>query len=104
MATLARQRCFHHGSREAVARCPHCRRFFCRECITEHGHRVICAACLAELADAQAKRRRRLSTAVTILAAALALLFVWGTFALLGRVLLNIPSRYHEGIVWDQRR
>ncbi|MBT8374528.1 MAG: rhomboid family protein, partial [Deltaproteobacteria bacterium] len=35
MKDLALQRCNNHGQREAVARCPKCRRYFCRECITE---------------------------------------------------------------------
>src|SRR5580658_7631208 len=34
--TLLDQRCFNHDLREAVAQCPSCKRFFCRECVTEH--------------------------------------------------------------------
>ena len=43
---LAHQRCFNHATREAVARCPECHHFFCRECITEHDDRVLCTGCL----------------------------------------------------------
>lgn len=44
---LQRQRCFNHAEREATARCPVCKRDFCRECITEHNHRMLCRSCLA---------------------------------------------------------
>src|SRR5438132_254763 len=59
MEILARQRCLNHLNREAVARCPECKRFFCRECVTEHEDRLICAACLKKLAKATARRRVR---------------------------------------------
>ena len=49
MAAVALQRCLHHGEREAIARCPECGSFFCRECITEHDERVLCASCLAKI-------------------------------------------------------
>ena len=49
MQNLAHQRCFNHAVREAVARCPECGQCFCRECITEHDDRVVCAACLKKL-------------------------------------------------------
>ena len=50
MRSLSLQRCFNHAHREAAARCPECTHFYCRECITEHDDRVICAACLRKLA------------------------------------------------------
>jgi hypothetical protein len=59
MAALARQRCLHHSSREAIARCLDCRQFFCRECITEHDERLVCASCLKKVAQAAAKPARR---------------------------------------------
>lgn len=39
-------RCLNHEAREAVSRCPSCRNYFCRECISIFEDRVICAACL----------------------------------------------------------
>ena len=54
---LSAQRCFNHAGREAVARCPECSRYFCRECISEHRGRVVCAGCLASL-SATVKERR----------------------------------------------
>ena len=41
------QRCWNHESREAACRCPACSRSYCRECVTEHEGRLLCAACLA---------------------------------------------------------
>jgi hypothetical protein len=44
MQDITQQRCLNHMLREAVARCPECSRFFCRECITEHEDKVLCAS------------------------------------------------------------
>ncbi len=55
---LSGKRCFNHAGREAAARCPGCRRFYCRECVTEHDGRVLCAECLRRRAhDARAGGR-----------------------------------------------
>jgi hypothetical protein len=47
VAGLALERCTIHAAREAVCRCPLCARYYCRECVTEHKERLVCAACLA---------------------------------------------------------
>ena len=99
MTSLLQQRCHLHPAREAAARCPECGRFFCRECITEYDHRVICASCLADtttIKDAPKRKRSRLNPVGTLLS----LLFVWVCFYLMGQLLLNIPSRFHEGAIW----
>src|SRR5882724_11906637 len=43
------QSCWNHEAREAVCRCPECGRSFCRECVTEHAARLLCAACLRKV-------------------------------------------------------
>ncbi len=99
MTSLLKQRCHLHPTREAAARCPECHRFFCRECITEHDHRVICATCLSAAATpppAAEKRKRSVQPLTTLLAVT----FTWLCFYLIGQLLLNIPSRFHEGAVW----
>jgi hypothetical protein len=40
------QRCWNHEAREAACRCPACGRSYCRECVSEHEGRLLCAACL----------------------------------------------------------
>ncbi|MCI0613826.1 rhomboid family protein, partial [bacterium] len=40
---ISKQRCFFHSQREAVVRCPECGRYYCRECVTEHLDRLLCA-------------------------------------------------------------
>ena len=103
MPTLAHQRCLNHDLREAVARCPECRQFFCRECITEHEDRVICAACLKRLARPVARRRFHW-TGVLIIGECLAgVLTVWLFFYMAGRSLLAIPDSFHEGTVWKSK-
>jgi len=89
--------------REAVARCPECRRFYCRECITEHDDRVICAACLRKLTVADAPRHASLAWLRASLQAVAGLLLIWIFFYFLGAALLSIPSSFHEGTVWVDR-
>ena len=43
------QRCWNHEAREAACRCPACGRSYCRECVSEHDGRLLCAACLSAL-------------------------------------------------------
>ncbi|MBN1672113.1 MAG: rhomboid family protein [Kiritimatiellae bacterium] len=99
---IARQRCFNHLQREAVARCPECRRFFCRECVTEHQDRVLCAGCLARLTRKQEQRRRALRSVFAGLRAAGGFFLLWFLFYCAGRALLRSPSEFHEGTLWPQ--
>ena len=52
------QRCWNHETREAVCLCPACGRSFCRECVTEHEARLVCAACLRAIARTRPVRTR----------------------------------------------
>jgi hypothetical protein len=101
MTSLAQQRCFNHAAREAVALCPECGRCFCRECVTEHEDRVICAACLNTLARPSLIRRRRFVRTLRMIQALFGLMTAWFFFYLLGQVLLTLPSSFHEGTVWQ---
>lgn len=98
MTDFASQRCFHHRRREAVARCPLCQRMFCRECVTEHDERVICAGCLAALAPAPPPARGRRLAALAPAAVALAgFVATWLCFYVMGRLLALVPAPFHEG-------
>lgn len=104
MNSLSSQRCFQHSLREAVARCPECRHYYCRECITEHDDRVICAACLRKLAAAPAAPKRlSVPWFAPVVQLVLGLCIVWLVFYLCGVTLLSIPSKFHEGHVWLDR-
>jgi hypothetical protein len=103
---MINQRCWNHESREAVCRCPECGNSFCRECVTEHDFRLLCASCLNAMARARqgqrpAKRRglRRLAPfAMTIGGIALA----WVIFFGAGEALLTIAVRA-EQTEWQNR-
>ncbi len=103
MPAVAHQRCLNHKSREAVARCPECRQFFCRECITEHDDRVICAACLKRLARPNGRRRVSWVSLLTVGQCLAGLLTVWLFFYITGRSLLAIPDSFHEGTLWKSQ-
>ncbi len=100
MAALLHQRCFHHSLREAVARCPECRLFYCRECITEHDDRVICATCLGKITAVAAPARRSFAWILPFAQSAVGLAIVWLFFYFFGASLLSMPSSFHEGTVW----
>jgi hypothetical protein len=102
MSSLVHQRCFTHAQREAVARCPSCHRYFCRECITEHADRVLCASCLKKIAAVPTSKRSRLSVLVHLAQCVLGLFVAWLFFYFAGRMLLLMPSSFHEGTVWQR--
>jgi hypothetical protein len=97
---LTFQRCFNHVTREVVARCPECKKFFCRECITEHDDRVVCTACLKKLTHAPSSRRFAFAQIIRFAAAAAAIFIAWFFFYLIGDLLLKIPASVHEGTLW----
>jgi hypothetical protein len=77
MSDLARQQCFNHPGREAIVRCPSCRRDFCRECVTEHDDRYLCSACLRLQAGKEEQPARRIRLPVGALMALAGLLTAW---------------------------
>jgi hypothetical protein len=95
------QRCWNHEAREAVCRCPQCGRSFCRECVTEHERRLLCAACLrnaAQTAAARRGRRRRLAAlGMTVAGAVLA----WAIFFGAAESLITVTER-SERMAWQE--
>lgn len=95
---LTEKKCFIHRDREAVALCPECSRFFCRECITEHEGKVICQSCLESLTAPEAVRESPWrKEGIAWLAALGGAIVIWFCFNLLGQLLLKIPSNFHDG-------
>jgi len=89
------QRCWNHELREAVCRCPACGRHFCRECVTEHESRLLCAACLQSVSRT-ATPRRDTGTLIAPLAALAGLLLSWWIFYIGGEILLEITARLQQ--------
>src|SRR5207244_7690935 len=100
MRNLAYQRCFNHAAREAAARCPECKQFFCRECITEHEDRVLCTACLKKVTKAQLAKRRAFAGLMRVAQCAFGILLAWFFFFFIGEVLVRLPDSFHEGALW----
>jgi hypothetical protein len=93
------QRCWHHEAREAVCRCPSCGRPFCRECVSEHEARLLCAACLAAQVRARQPRRGRVSPAALAVAG---LVLAWLLFYGAGRAMVLVSARMQEA-AWEER-
>lgn len=108
---LVQQRCLHHTERQAVARCPRCASYYCRECITEHDEQVVCASCLRSLLKPrtpEGEPRRHWLRRITRLPGQLGqltllligLLIIWSFFHLVGKGLLATPAKYHDATLW----
>ena len=106
MSALHQTKCFNHFDREAVARCPECRNYFCRECVTEHEGRLICAACLQkdEVPEVGKVQGGGLRKAWMLLAdtgrVLIGIFIIWIVFYAVGQVLLLIPDSFHTGDMW----
>lgn len=100
---LARQRCFIHDEREAAARCPVCRNAYCRECVTEHEGRVVCAACLKRSLSERTAPRRRLARIAAGALPIAGLLLAWLFFYGVGQALMLIPASVHDGAAWSAK-
>ncbi|MBI2423086.1 MAG: rhomboid family protein [Candidatus Hydrogenedentes bacterium] len=98
MAALPHKHCENHPHREAVARCPSCGSDYCRECISEHEGRLLCAACLrARFTEVSGAKRswgglRRGAEAI------FGLVLLWAVFYTAGRSLVATPTASHEYI------
>ena len=104
MYELRFKRCRNHQQREAVARCPECYRFFCRECITEHEDRVLCTACLNRLLDVSGSTRTgKFRAFMPIMQILLGGFVLWMFFFYLGQALLSLPTSFHEGTLWQTK-
>ena len=101
MHSLTHQRCFNHAAREAVARCPECGRYFCRECVTEHDDRMVCAVCLRKLTREESADRSAFGRLLRLLQCACGVLVAWFFFFLVGESLLRLPASFHEGTLWQ---
>jgi hypothetical protein len=95
MTALIHQRCWNHASREAAARCPVCTRFYCRECVTEHQGRMICAGCVAASSKMPGATVHAAGIRWTLLSVA-GVLLAWMIFYYLGALLARIPSDFFD--------
>ena len=101
MTNLHQRHCLNHHMREAVARCPECGHFYCRECIAEHEDRVICAACLRKSLRLPEKKHRPMFVGFARVATfCLSLMVGWLAFYFAGKILLSIPTSFHDGTLW----
>lgn len=94
--------CVVHSERDAVARCPGCSQSYCRECVTEHDGRYLCAMCLRKLQPVIEQSIRDYGWLVRGMHLTLGVLLTWSLFYLTGRLLLQIPSDWHEGTVVER--
>ena len=100
MESLSQQHCLNHALREAVARCPECKHFYCRECVTEHEDRVVCASCLKKVTLAASGKKYSLAGLARVSLCAFGFLTAWLFFYWIGDALLSASTQFHDGTVW----
>lgn len=100
--SIAQQRCWNHELREAVCRCPECRRSFCRECVTEHDARLLCASCLRTSAESGRTRGATWGRVLPVGMAFAGILVAWFLFFGAGETLAWIVTRM-EQTSWHSR-
>jgi hypothetical protein len=94
---LAAQRCLLHVDREAAVRCPVCHEYFCRECVTEHDNRFVCASCLHDLAKRKPAPEASPNWLTLPFRLCFGFLLAWFGFYILGRLLLLVPPSVQNG-------
>lgn len=104
MSSLRSRRCQRHAAREAVALCPECRGYFCRECVSEHDGKILCGHCLAASIPQTRNRRKIFGRLFDLVLGAAGLVTLWLCLYYFGDMLLAIPSSFHEGTIWDSFR
>jgi hypothetical protein len=100
MPAIQQLRCTRHQEREAAARCVLCENFFCRECVTEHNGKMLCAKCLRiESAPRKTAPRTWHRIPLQIFLAFCSTALLWLIFYGASQLLLTIPDRFHQGIL-----
>ena len=102
-APIRAWRCVRHPEREAAARCPSCGHPFCRECVVEHGGRLLCSGCLAKLhTPATTPRRvRNFAPLRAFVSVGTAALVLWFVFFYAATLLTRIPQNFHDATIWQ---
>ena len=93
---LTLQRCLIHADREAIARCPACANYFCRECITEHEGKFLCSNCLQRRFAPIESAHRGAGWFMASIGMIIGLTIAWFFFYLIGRILILIPPNLHD--------
>ncbi len=99
---IADSKCYNHASREAVARCPQCSHFFCRECITEHDDVIMCAVCLEKSSKSTKQRNPFLKHLIRVLLCGISFFVLWIIFYYFGQQINSIPDGFHKETLWAQ--
>lgn len=102
MNDLALKKCFNHAVREAVAVCPECNSFFCRECIVEHHGRIVCSSCLENLFASKVNRQFKLGPVIRLGQFSFGFFMAWFIFYYISIGLLSIPTSFHEGTILEK--
>jgi hypothetical protein len=102
MNAVSKSLCLNHPLREAAARCVGCGKSFCRECVTALDRRMFCSGCLIAQSADKVRPKRDWFLLTTGFQLVLAALVLWAGAYYLGKLLLSVPSEFHEGKVWEK--
>ncbi len=86
------QQCMNHPSRGAAARCPDCENYYCRECVTEHEGRVICAGCMKQMVGRGGETSSRWTTLVEAAKVVAGLVAGWLFFYMVAQFFIDFST------------
>jgi hypothetical protein len=92
---LVLQKCTNHPGREAVARCPGCAGYYCRECVTEHEGKFLCSSCIQRKEATVHAASSFGSRVLNGIAVIVGMVVAWCLFYIVGRILILIPPNLH---------
>jgi len=87
------QHCWNHEEREAACRCPACGRSYCRECVSEHEGRLLCAACLIRITANRQPETHTLRKLAPPAMIAAGILLAWLVYWAAGAALIGLIHR-----------
>src|ERR1700741_4071900 len=94
---LAARRCLVLPDREAAARGPSCRQYYCRECVVEHDTRFLCAPCLQTAIEAAGIPRSPGLDWLSPLRLLLGFAAAYVSLYVIERILFLIPVKVYNG-------
>jgi len=97
--SVAIERCQLHPERQAAVCCPSCRRFYCRECVTEHAGRYLCARCLRLANKPRARRQLPLALLRAPFTLLVGVVVGWGVFYLYAQLLALLVTAFQHGFL-----
>ncbi len=100
--TFKGTKCSNHIEREAVARCPRCKKDYCRECVTEYKEEMLCINCLSLIPDKKKSKSSFLGSLFLLFLFAISFLITTSIFYLIGEMFSGADTFHNQkSLEWE---